>query len=97
MSSLLTFLAVAAAILVGWPLFSEDTSDMCQAVESKALVAGTAGSGDAGNLFALQMLQRNVSHGEMVRSVARQRYPGIPPFLTCTYIYWRVTAEPLIG
>ena len=82
-------ICVSILILAGifaWPLVNEGSADQCGAVEKLALRIGTNRGIPANILQAF-------SGGKLAELLARGQYPDLPPWVACTYVYWKATFD----
>jgi hypothetical protein len=75
MKYLLSLCIILGAALFGWPLLKENTTDECTAVANRA----------AGNLH---FFLNNPVLGTMGQMTAEKVWPGVPPQIACTLVYW---------
>src|SRR5665213_530049 len=84
-------MSIIAAGIIGFPMISENTADVCNAAERR-FVRITSGA-DLGSAF-LGLLQSSFSNGAVVRTYVQTQYPNVPPFLACYGIYYRQLFDP---
>ncbi len=78
----------------------ENTDSACGAVEKRMTTLAAAGKGQdaerAGALFADLILQ-GFSNGHVAEEFVKQRYPAVPPGLSCPYLYWQTVLYPPVN
>jgi hypothetical protein len=87
---------VVIVLIIAYPLAMEDTSDPCAAFANRAaaltgLPAGEAGPAGSPNFMMAIVRLLGGSTAEMF---AKQRFPNIPPALSCVGLYWQAVLDP---
>ena len=87
---------VAAVVFFGFPLFNEDASGECDALERASVRLALAD--DDGKVKApdkmLGQLVQGFSNGQFASVAVRNEYPNVPVVAACGMLYWRAIVDP---
>ena len=87
MPTILGILALAG-LLFFYPALSEDTSDVCGAVETRSVRLLAELSGEDPTTFAILGPLFGLGGGEYAKQIAKSEYSVLPPLAGCTVMYW---------
>lgn len=94
------YLAVAiicGALFFGYPLAMENTSDACAAFANRAVAligipGGAAGPAGSQNFITTAIVR--LFGSSAAETYARQKFPNVPPALSCIGLYWQAVLDP---
>jgi hypothetical protein len=84
-------LAVLALVFFAYPLFVEDSNDVCGAFEQR--IAGLA-SHDRSGLLTVSPLYNSTSSRPSAAAYVRDHYPLLPQDAGCAFAYWKSLVVP---
>ena len=96
MKWLIGLVVIGAVVFFGYPLFNEDASGECDALERMSV--RLALSDDDGKAKApdkmLGQLVQGFSKGQFTSIAVRNEYPNVPVVAACAMLYWRAVVDP---
>ena len=88
--TILTGVAVIAAVFFGVPAVKEGTSGECDALSAR-IIAPTARADQSDKDTAGMM---SMFAGTITTAMVTMRYPNIPSGVSCAALYWRTLVDP---
>lgn len=85
MKRLIVTLLLIAVAFIWAPQVVESAANSCAALEQKMVAAETSGSSLGSALV------QSLSGGTLGEEVMRDRYPNLPPLVSCSLEYWKMT------
>jgi hypothetical protein len=81
MKMITTLVLVAGGLLLG-PQLLEGTSSSCAAIERRIVIVGDP------QHVAIATFVASLFNGRWISARASQLFPKLPPFLSCSILYW---------
>ena len=96
MKTLLLLLIAAAGVFFAYPLFNENSSNECDALERVAVRATLGGDKQTRQPpdRLLGQFVQGLSRGQFAGVAVRNEYPNMPVTFACTMLYWRSLIDP---
>lgn len=92
MVKIILLLLALAVVFIGYPLLNEDTASPCSALALRAI--NEAGPKDNASSPVLNTLIVRLVGGPVTKEYAWRRNPNLPPFITCSALYWQTVIDP---
>ena len=91
---LIALVVIGAVVFFGFPLFNEDASGECDALERGTMRLALSGDDKAKQGQAIGQLFQGFSQGGFARIAVRNEYPNTPVTAACAMLYWRAILDP---
>jgi len=95
MKWLVALVVIGAVVFFGFPLFNEDASGECDALERGTMRLALSGDDKTkAPQQAIGQLFQGFSKGDFARVAVRNEYPNTPVTAACAMLYWRAILRP---
>jgi predicted negative regulator of RcsB-dependent stress response len=91
---LIVLVVIGAGVFFGYPLFNEDASGECDALERGTMRLALSGDDKDKAQQTIGQLFQGFSKGDFARVAVRNEYPNAPVTAACAMLYWRAMLDP---